>query len=122
MRGERLAWFRVASHLRIPVEELAERITYREFEAWLEFLKWELNYHTKLDHYLAAIIAEVRRSYVKDPKKVKLEDLLLRFEDENTPKQDSKSVWMSLVGLKARKPPTRKTPNANPRRSKTRVR
>lgn len=97
MTGEKLAWFRLASHLHIPVEELAERISFREFLGWMEFLKWDESRNTKADYYLAQIAAEVRRSAVKHPRKVKVKDFLLRMSDK--PTQDSKSIWLSHFGI-----------------------
>lgn len=101
MTGEKLAWFRVASHLHIPVEELAERITYREFVGWQDYFEWELNFHSKLDHYLAQIATQVTRSVVKEPRKVSIKDFLIKFiEDGKETKADkSKSVWMSIMGF-----------------------
>jgi len=104
MTGERLAWFRVASHLGIPVEELAERITHREFLNWLEFLDWDEKHHSKSDYYLAQIAAEVRRSFVKNAKKVKTNDFLLQYKDANAPSgKDSKSAWLGFFNIKPEK-------------------
>ena len=106
MTGERLAWFRVASHLHIPVEELAERITHREFLSWLDYLEWQDNYHSKQDYYMAQISTMIMRSVVKEPAKVKLKDHLITFlEPGEKRKQDSKSAWMGLFGFgKFKKP------------------
>jgi len=100
MTGERLAWFRVASHLGIPVEELAERITHREFLNWLEFLDWDYDRSSKQDYYLAQIAAEVRRSYVKHANKVKTKDFLLQIEKKKPAATDSKSAWLGFFNIK----------------------
>jgi hypothetical protein len=71
-----------------------------------------------MDYYLASIASEVRRSYVKDPRKVKLEDMLLKFNIKNdkaevsSPARDedqaevqkvvSKSFWLGMFGIKER--------------------
>jgi len=71
-----------------------------------------------MDYYLASIASEVRRSYVKDPQKVKLEDMLLKFNIKNdkaevsSPARDedqaevqkvvSKSFWLGMFGIKER--------------------
>ena len=100
MTGERLAWFRVASHLHIPVEELADRISYREFLSWLDYLKWEENFHSKQDYYLAQIAATMIKTVVKDQTKVKTNDYLIEFlAPGEKAKKDSKSVWMGLFGF-----------------------
>lgn len=109
MTGEKLAWFRVASHLHIPVEELAARITYREFAGWVDFLEWEQQSHSKLDYYLAQIAFEICRSVAKEPRKLKVNDFLLKFADPSQPKkQDSKATWMTIFGFKRAKPPAPK--------------
>lgn len=103
MTGERLGWHVVASHLHVPVEELKARITTTEFLDWLEFLKWDESRRTKQDIYLAQIAAEVRRGWVKDPKKVRAQDFLLREEtndDRKNRMQKSKSAWLTAVGIK----------------------
>lgn len=110
MTGERLAWFRVAAHLGKTVEELAERITYREFLNWLEYLRWDES-RGKLSHYyLAQIAAEVQKSVLasKDAKKVKLQDYVLKMTDEKPAqdtktKQGSKASWLGLLGIDASK-------------------
>ena len=104
MTGERLAWFRVASHLKVPVEELAQRITQSEFVGWLEYLSWAERRETKHDVYLAQIAAEVRRGYVKQPKQVRVKDFLLKYPEPGTQAasqgQKSKSVWLSALKIK----------------------
>ena len=97
MNGVRLAWFRVASHLHMTVEELASKITYREFLNWIDYLKWDEERHSKSDYYLAQVATGVRRSYVKNPKKIRMKDLLLNFTDK--PRQDSKAVWLSFFNI-----------------------
>jgi hypothetical protein len=99
MTGERLAWFRVASHLSIPVEELAERITHREFLNWLEYLEWDYERSSKPDYYLAQIAAEVRRSYVKHGSKVKTADFLLKIAKKPVA-TDSKKAWLGFFNIK----------------------
>ena len=82
MTGERLAWFRVASHLGVSVEELAVKISFREFLNWLEFLNWEDRQQTKADFYLAQIAAEIRRTVVKKPKDVKVKDFFVQIVEK----------------------------------------
>lgn len=110
MTGEKLAWFRVASHLHIPVEELAARITYRELAGWVDFLEWEQEWdqksQTKLDYYLAQIAFEICRSVAKEPRKLKVTDFLLKFVDQKQArKQDSKATWLGIFGLGKGNPP-----------------
>lgn len=112
LTGERLAWFRVASHLQIPVGELRQRIGYSEFLEWLDFLQIEDSRVTKADLYLAQIAAEVRRSSVTEPRKVKIADFLVRVpenptaakaepEDAKARAQRSKKAWLDALAVKA---------------------
>jgi len=104
MTGERLAWFRVASHLKLTIGELRERITATEFLGWLQFLDWEERRETKQDYYLAQIAAETRRGNVKHPNRIKVKDLLLKFENGKEGNcERSKSIWLNAVGLKPAK-------------------
>lgn len=102
MTGERLAWYRVAAHLRMPVAELQHRLTYTEFLEWLYYLDWERRQHSKLDHYLAQVAAEVRRTAVKHPRTVKTKDFLFQ-PAEPAAQQPSKSVWLAALHVKPKK-------------------
>jgi hypothetical protein len=104
MTGERLHWHRVAAHLHLPVAELRDRITFSEFLDWIAFLDWVEETPSKLDLYLAALTAEVRRVWVKSPKGIKSKDFLLRRSPGSDPKvQKSKSTWASVLGIKLKK-------------------
>ncbi len=89
--------------MRAPsVNELKGRLTYGEFLDWLEYLKWEERRNTKLDFYLASITAELRRSYVANPKSVKMSDFLIELVDsvQSDKVTKSKQTWLSAVGVK----------------------
>ena len=103
--GEKLCWFRVASHLRVTVAELSARITYREFIDWLSFLDLEEERQTKLDYYLAQVAAEVRRGNVKNPKSVKTKDFLVQMKRTGPADKTAKSkvVWAGALGVKLKK-------------------
>lgn len=109
LEGERLAWFQLAFHLHTTVEVLQASITYSEFLEWQEFLRLELEKHTKADWYMAQLAAETRMSFVADPAKVRIKDFLLRFataeESEESNTEDaqrkrmaqSKSAWLAAI-------------------------
>lgn len=64
------------------------RTTSSEFAEWCAFMDQEdAESFRRQDYYLAQIAAEVRRSYVKRPETVKIEDLLLKFTEEERPKR-----------------------------------
>lgn len=112
LEGERLLWFELASHLRMTVSDLQDRIEYSEFLEWIQYLRIERNSLAKIDHYLAQIAMEVRRSYVKDPNRVKLSSFLMKF---STPEEAevvdsakdprsvktavSKAAWFGALGM-----------------------
>lgn len=114
LRGERLAWFELASHLHMTVEKLKEEITFSEFLEWNEFLALERNKARKLDFYLAQIAAEVRRTCVKFPEQVRTNNFLLKFaspleaqmeldadnaeEYREQKVANSKSAWFAALG------------------------
>lgn len=78
---------------------------------WMEYLKWEINFNFHREDFLTAILAtEVRRSYVKDPMKVKPTDfpLPLRFEfgkrkdktlDLQTRTSRAKKFFFGIAGM-----------------------
>lgn len=96
MTGERYAWYKVASHLGMLIEELKVRITYTEFVDWLTFLRKEEERQTKQDFYLAQIAAEVRRGNAKNPRSVKVKDFLVTTQQEKVTSR-SKSVWAKAL-------------------------
>jgi hypothetical protein len=101
LTGERLNWFRVASHLKVPVGELKRRITFTEFLDWCEFLNLEELRHSKMDYYLAQIAAEVRRSFVENPRKVKISDFFIELvsPDKKAKVEKSKQSWAAALKL-----------------------
>jgi hypothetical protein len=80
-----------------------------EFVLWMEYLEWEINAFDKNTLYLAQIAAEVRRSYVRSPKLVKIQDFIMKFtkgkeseaptEDVQTRAEKAKSFFFGLTGL-----------------------
>ena len=96
-----MGWFRLATHLHTPVCELKQRITSMEFVMWMEYLEQDLHSFHREDHLFANLQAEVRRSWVKNPRNVNPKHFLVKF-NKFTPEQQlqrSKSFWLSSVGL-----------------------
>lgn len=89
-------------------------ITSTEFVNWIAYLddEEENRFHRE-DYYLAQIAAEIRRSYVKDPRSVKIESFLMKFERKVKPKKSkmtmkertkkAKAYWSALMGVPKRK-------------------
>lgn len=113
-------WFQLATRLHTPVQRLMRETTSREFVKWCKILNDEMNKPERGDYYLAALTAEVRRSWVKDPSKVDTKDFIIQFEEvkpkDEPPSEEvleqritkSKAAWFGAAGLKTRKPPPQK--------------
>jgi hypothetical protein len=73
----------------------------------------EFESHEKVEYYYACILAEIRRSFVKEPRKVKWENFLLKFDlksPKEKPKLDwetkmvkSKAAWGAILGRFSKK-------------------
>ncbi len=85
----------------------------RQYRAALDWIQQQWNEPSRTDHYLMHLIAEVRRSYVKEAGKVKASDMRIQFifaKQEDQPPVDpkaavkmSKSIWlgrMQTAGVK----------------------
>ena len=89
--------------------ELQERLTSSEFVEWVAYLELEMNSFHREDFYMAQLAAEIRRGYVKNPNKPKVEDFLITFGMKDVYKKtvkeatrDSKSFWNSLLAVKGK--------------------
>ena len=81
----------------------------------MEFLRQkDVEEARREEYYWAQIAAEVRRSWVKDKKRIKVKDFLIKFslakkseklnaEEKELQLNKSKSFWMGLVSLGKRK-------------------
>lgn len=91
------------------MQEAKAVIPSMEFTQWMLYLEMQEEKHSKQDYALARIAAEIRRSYVEHPKKVKEEDLLIVFEKRELPKEvDEEKImeshqrfWFAQLGLKS---------------------
>ena len=95
-----------------------------EYSIWLEYLaerkEKEANEFNPIHWYLAQVAAEVRRSMVRHPEKVRLSDFILSFSSAKPPKkltlEETKAIWKSIVGYK--EPATEKKSVKNKRKRK----
>jgi hypothetical protein len=71
--------------LGLPLALVQNFTTSTEFLQWQDYLEEEVNDFHREDYFLAAIALEVRRSYVKDPTKYKIEDFLHTFKKKQAP-------------------------------------
>lgn len=73
---------------------------------WSRFLEHEVNEFHREDYYLAQIAREIRRTVVKNPSAVKVEDFILKYQlpggkaGTPSPAADSKAFWLGALGVK----------------------
>lgn len=113
----------MASHLRKPVSWIQERVGSREFLEWIVYLDEEERKTQRADWHAASIVQAVSRVLHKHPKRVKIEDCLVKFvKEQPLPTHDdldggervysdhqerklelkqqmSKAFWGALVGV-----------------------
>ena len=112
MTGERLAWWQMADRLGMSLQRCQRETTSTEFLEWLEYVEQDVEVPQRMDFYLAQIAAEIRRSMVRNPNSVKLENFLLNLTLRSkqhkplteTEKQmrmaRSKAAWYAVLGKK----------------------
>lgn len=97
----------------MTVQECQQKMTSSEFIMWCEYLRgdYENNIFHRLDYYLAQVACEVRRSFVKNPKSIKMQDFVIEFAKKKPKKkikksfdiEKSKAFWFGGLGLKGKK-------------------
>lgn len=102
---------KLAEKLGMSLQETKSKISSSEFTLWKVYFQEEHKRFHREDYFFAMLTAEVRRTVVKHPQKVKMEDFLLDFgagDKKKTNKSKlskeakvaaSKSMWLSAVGL-----------------------
>lgn len=107
MIGETWWWYRLASHLSMPVQQVKQMTSSSDFTNWMVYLEEEPNKFNALYFYLAQIAAEVRRSFIKHPDKVKTNDFMIKFVDKKSSNvkkaKQSKSTWLRWLGIDRKK-------------------
>jgi len=63
----------------MSVGQTKASVSSSEYLEWIHFLDKKDTNTEKIEHYLAALTAEVRKSYVKHPQKVRVKDFLFKF-------------------------------------------
>lgn len=94
----------------MTVDEAQEKITSSGFLRWCIYIEEESESLKKEDYYLAGIIAEVRRSWVKHPRRIKTVDFVLKpkpvrpkpttEEEKQEYIRQSKFAWGMALGVK----------------------
>lgn len=89
------------------LNECVEKHTYRQYLAWMEYLRQQWNEKTPIIYYLAQIAQEVRQTRFKKTV-IFLKDLFIPFvfnkvvveETVESKTAKSKSHWFGLTGFK----------------------
>ena len=96
----------------MSVQRAQHEIPSSEYMDWIAYLDGEdLESFRRQDYYLANLTAEVRRSYVKEPMKVRMESFLLKFQRKGSDKpmsieertKQAKSFWGALLKASRKK-------------------
>jgi len=109
-----LAWFQLASHLGMSLDETMRQTSYTQLLMWTKYLQNEVNVFHREDWYMAQIAAEVRRAFSSKPQDVKTKDFILDFKtgmdsttdveqseiDTAARMQQSKNFWSAVAQQK----------------------
>ena len=103
---------KLAEKLGMSLQETKSKISSSEFTLWKVYFQEEHKRFHREDYFFAMLTAEVRRTVVKHPEKVKMQDFLLDFGADDKKKTDEsklidkeqetdiqKSLWLGMVGL-----------------------
>ena len=74
----------------MSVQRAQFEIPSTEFLEWIAYLDADEDKFHREDYYLANIAAEIRRSYVKDPMKVRTDSFLMKFKKDRKPRKKKK--------------------------------
>jgi len=98
LTGERLLWFRIASHLGMTVWQCQINMSSAEFVEWSVYLDMEPNMFHREDFYWARMIQLLKAQLVKNPNRIKLEDCLMRFEPKQKTNTEKSAAAKSFFG------------------------
>ena len=104
MRGERLSWHKLASHLKMSLQRCQQETTSTEFNDWMVYLEMEAQSIKPEYYYWAMIASEIRMHIAKKPELVKIQNFILKFgpkkkEKELTIKEYTKRVQAKFFKL-----------------------
>lgn len=95
----------------MPLRACMEAHTHREYLAWTVWLDEQWNVAEPVHYYLMQLAAEVRRSYVKNNRSVKLDHFKMQFvtDRRQPPTREqaaawSKAKWLHALGLDRKAP------------------
>lgn len=71
----------------MSLQRCQDETTSTQFIDWMTYLEQDINAFHREDHFWANIAAEVRRSWVNSPEKVKIKTFLLKFKRKRESKR-----------------------------------
>lgn len=74
-----MGWLRLASHLKMSLDDVKRKTSSFQFALWMEYLEWEINAFDKQCWYLAQIAAEVHRPYAPKGRRIDVKDFIPTF-------------------------------------------
>jgi len=92
----------------MSVDRVQDETSSFQFMMWKEYLERDVNAFHRENFYWAQIAAEVRRSFCKNPKRVKVENFLLKFKNKVVTKKkmtkkertkSAKAFWGALTSM-----------------------
>lgn len=99
----------------MPLRECKKSHTHREFLAWMAWLAKGWEEPSRTEFYLIELLAEIRRSWVKNAKQVKAKEFQLKFARKASDKSEAESdehikqatkqaqaVWLARVSTPPR--------------------
>lgn len=97
----------MASHLGMSLRKYMQSHTQAEHEGWVAWLDMQYDSPGLVEHYLMLVAAEVRRGYVKNPRRVRLSHMRLSFNARVSHAQAvkaSKAAWQCLASRAGPRP------------------
>ena len=89
----------------MSLQRVQEETTSSEFVDWKMYLvlreEQKFFVYEKEDYYLAQIAAEMRRTFAKHPRRIKLKDFILQFKRKKEKKKKKMSVKERTKEMKA---------------------
>lgn len=97
----------------MSLKQLFREMSHREYLMWIMFLGEELDNPNKTEQYLMQIALEIRSGEVKNPRKLKLSDFKLVYDNKKDMPESkltkqqrtaiSKATWRSRLGIGGKK-------------------
>ncbi len=100
MKGEKLGWFELASHLSMSLQRCQQETTSTEFLEWMVFLEMKDSFKPEY-YYWAQIAYEIRRCFSKSSNKLGIENFILKFKNKKKKvKKLTKEEYTKLIKAK----------------------